>query len=83
MSIYENRIFYQVIAEGGWNIRFQRVYCGCYNNLTGHVQPLVRVGMVCSLDLGLKVGQIVVVVQRQVVSVEEVAAEEGLEVYGV
>lgn len=39
--------------------------------------------MVCSLDLGLKVGQIVVVVQRQVVSVEEVDVEEGLEVFGV
>lgn len=72
-----------MIAERGWNIRFQRVYCGCYKQLTGHGQPLVRVGMVCSLDLGLKVGQIVVVVQRQVVSVEEVAVEEGLEVYGV
>lgn len=51
--------------------------------LTGHVQPLVRVGMVCSLDLGLKVGQIVVEVQRQVVSVEKDPVEEGLEVCGV
>lgn len=46
--------------------------------LTGHVQPLVRVGMVCSLDLGLKVE-----VQRQVVSVEKDPVEEELEVCGV